>query len=147
MNAQISPATGAYLPLTLRPMTAPAATVQTRLQRGAASEQLAADYLQARGLAILARNFRCKIGELDLVCLDDRVLAVIEVRQRGCADFGGALASVTWRKRRKIIRATQVLLQRRSAWRPYAMRFDVLALEGLPSGEHRIVWIKDAFRA
>ena len=66
-----------------------------RMQRGAAAEDLAARYLQVRGLKILARNLRCKAGELDLVCLDDGVLVVIEVRQRGSVEFGGALGSVT----------------------------------------------------
>jgi len=117
------------------------------LQRGAASEQLAAEYLQTRGLVVLARNVRCRGGELDLVCLDDGVLAVVEVRQRVRADFGGALASVNRRKQRKIIRATRTLLQRERQWRSHAMRFDVVGVQGLPDGEHRIVWIKDAFRA
>jgi putative endonuclease len=119
----------------------------SHLQRGAASERLAAEYLRGRGLVVLAHNLRCKVGELDLVCLDAEVLAIIEVRQRRKVDFGGALASVTWRKQRKIIRAAQFFLQRRAGWRGHAMRFDVLALEGLPDGAHRIVWIKDAFRA
>jgi putative endonuclease len=119
----------------------------SRLQRGTASEQLAVDYLHARGLVLLARNIRCRLGELDLVCLDGSVLAVVEVRQRGNSDFGGALASVTWRKQRKIIRAAQFFLQRQAGWRNRVMRFDVLAVEGVPDGAHRIIWIKDAFRA
>jgi putative endonuclease len=122
-------------------------STESRLQRGAAAEQLAAEYLQARGLEVLARNLRCRGGELDLVCLDGGVLAVVEVRQRGRADFGGAAGSVTRRKQRKIIRAARYYLQRQPAWRACAMRFDVLAVEGLPAGEQGIVWIKDAFRA
>jgi len=117
-----------------------------RMQRGAAAEDLAARYLQVRGLKILARNLRCKAGELDLVCLDDGVLVVIEVRQRGSAEFGGALGSVTWSKQRKIIRAAQFFLRHERHWRNLSMRFDVLAIEGLPDGAHRIDWVKDAFR-
>jgi len=118
-----------------------------RRQRGLASEQLAADYLQLRGLEVLARNLKCRAGELDLVCLDHGVLAVVEVRQRGRREFGGALESVTWRKQRKIMRATRYLLQRHAAWHGRAVRFDVFAVEGPPDGAHRIVWVKDAFRA
>ncbi len=118
-----------------------------RLQRGAASEQLAAEYLQTRGLAVIARNLRCRAGELDLVCLDGAVLAIVEVRQRDRADFGGALASVTWKKQRKIIRAARFFLQRQAGWAACTIRFDVVAIEGVPAGPHRIVWIKDAFRA
>ncbi|HWJ33984.1 MAG TPA: YraN family protein [Steroidobacteraceae bacterium] len=117
------------------------------LQRGAAAEALAAEYLHTQGLSVIARNVRCKAGELDLVCLDGEVLVIVEVRQRGRADFGGALASVTWRKRRKLIRATQFQWQRQPEWRARALRFDVLALQGQPDGTHEITWIKDAFRA
>jgi putative endonuclease len=117
-----------------------------RMLRGAAAEELAAQYLQVRGLKILARNLRCKAGELDLVCLDDGVLSIVEVRQRGSAEFGGALASVTWTKQRKIIRAAQFFLRREKHWKGLSLRFDVLAIEGLPDGAHRIDWVKDAFR-
>ena len=117
-----------------------------RMRRGAAAEELAAQYLQVRGLKILARNLRCKAGELDLVCLDGSVLAIVEVRQRGGAEFGGALASVTWTKQRKIMRAAQFFLRREKQWKNLALRFDVLAIEGLPDGAHRIDWVKDAFR-
>ena len=118
-----------------------------RRQRGTQSERLAADFLQARGLKVLARNVRCKIGELDLVCLDHEVLAIIEVRQRGSREFGGALQSVTWCKQRKIIRTTRYLLQRQAGWQGRAVRFDVVAVEGPPGGAQRLVWVKDAFRA
>jgi putative endonuclease len=117
-----------------------------RMRRGAAAEELAAQYLQVRGLKILSRNLRCKAGELDLVCLDGGVLAIVEVRQRGSAEFGGAIGSVTWTKRRKILRAAQFFLRREKRWRNLALRFDVLAIEGLPDGAHRIDWVKDAFR-
>jgi putative endonuclease len=121
--------------------------MQTRLQRGQASEQLAAEYLEARGVLILARNLRCRAGELDLIGLDGEVLAVIEVRMRGATRFGGAPASVTRRKQRKIIRAAGFFLQRRVPWQSRLLRFDVLAVEGLPDHSHRILWLKDAFRA
>ncbi len=117
-----------------------------RAQRGAAAEELAAQYLTVRGLKILARNLRCKAGELDLVCLEDGVIAIVEVRQRAGKEFGGALASVTRTKRRKIMRAAQFFLQREKAWKNRSMRFDVLAIEGLPDGANRIEWVKDAFR-
>jgi len=131
----------------LRPRNIGPVSIDSRLQTGTASEQLAAEYLCAQGLVVLGRNVRCRAGELDLVCLDGGVLAIVEVRQRARRDFGGALASVTWRKQRKIIRAAQFFLQRRAEWRIRVMRFDVLAVEGVPDGAHRIVWIKDAFRA
>jgi putative endonuclease len=120
---------------------------ESRAQRGAAAETLAAQYLQSRGLEVLARNLRCRGGELDLVCLDGAVLAIVEVRQRIRGDFGGALASVNRSKQRKLIRATRFFWQRTPSWRPYRMRFDVIGVQGLPDGTHHIHWIKDAFRA
>jgi putative endonuclease len=125
----------------------PCVSTDSRLQSGAASEQLAAEYLRTQGLVIIARNLRCRAGELDLVGLDLSVLAVVEVRQRIRADFGGALASVNRRKQRKIILATRYFLQRQPAWRGHALRFDVVGVQGRPDGVNRIVWIKDAFRA
>jgi putative endonuclease len=121
-------------------------TAALRRVRGLAAEALAADYLAAEGLKLLARNVRCRAGEIDLVCLDGEILAVIEVRQRSRRDFGGAIASVTRAKQLKIIRATRFLLRTFPQWRSRRMRFDVLGLHGLPDGAHRFEWIKDAFR-
>ena len=129
------------------PCTLACVSTDPRRQRGAASEQLAAAYLQTRGLVVVAQNLRCKAGELDLVCLDRDVLAIVEVRQRGRLDFGGPLASVDRRKQHKIIRAARFLIRGQPQWRSHAMRFDVVGVEGLPDGTCRIVWVKDAFRA
>lgn len=120
---------------------------QSRRHNGGAAEALAAEYLSARGLEVLARNVRCKGGELDLLCRDGEVLVVVEVRQRSGYDYGGALASVTWRKRRKIIRATRFLLKTAPQWRNHLLRFDVIGLHGLPDRAPLIEWVKDAFRA
>ncbi len=119
----------------------------SRRQRGCAAEGLAAQYLESRGLAVLARNLRCRSGELDLVCRDGDVLVVVEVRQRGRPDFGGALASVTPRKRRRIIRATRFMLYTVPQWRSLRLRFDVIGVQGPADRAHEIVWVKDAFRA
>ena len=119
---------------------------QLRRKRGGAAEALAAEYLSARGLEVLARNVRCKGGELDLLCRDGEVLVVVEVRQRSRHDYGGALASVTWRKRRKIIRATRFLLAAAPQWRDHLLRFDVVGVQGLPERAPELEWIKDAFR-
>jgi len=116
-------------------------------QRGSEAEDLAAAYLASRGLALLARNVRCKAGELDLVCRDGDVLVVVEVRQRSRRDFGGALASVTWHKQRKIIRATRYVLQTTPQWRDQRVRFDVIGVQGLPGRAHEVAWVQDAFRA
>lgn len=123
-------------------MTKPSST----RERGLAAETRAADYLRSRGLLILARNVHCRVGELDLVCLDGEILAIVEVRQRGSADYGGALASVTRRKQRKVVQAALYCWQRSREWRARTLRFDVVALQQYGATES-IDWIKDAFRA
>jgi putative endonuclease len=117
------------------------------LERGAAAEAFAADYLAAQGLIVMGRNLRCRAGEIDLACLDGEVLVIVEVRLRAGADYGGALASVSWRKRRRLIRATLYQWQRRPAWRERVLRFDVLAVQEGPGGTREVSWIRDAFRA
>lgn len=117
------------------------------LKDGAAAEALAAVYLEARGMVIIARNLRCRTGELDLVGFDGGVLVIVEVRLRRHRQFGGAPASVTQCKQRRLIRATQFQWQRQPEWRRYPLRFDVVALHGSINGVHEIQWIKDAFRA
>ena len=72
---------------------------------------------------------------------------MIEVRQRAHGQFGGALASVTRAKQRKILRAARHVLQTSRELSRRLMRFDVIGVEGLPEGDHEISWIKDAFRA
>jgi putative endonuclease len=117
-----------------------------RALRGAACERMAAEYLEKHGLKIIARNLRCRAGEIDLVCRDGQVIVVVEVRQRKSCDYGGALASVNASKQRKIIRAARFLLERLAARSALSLRFDVVAVQGMPDGAHEIIWIKDAFR-
>jgi putative endonuclease len=117
-----------------------------RQRLGEAGERLAERYLEARRLVVLARNFRCRAGELDLICRDADVLVVVEVRLRSRRDFGGALASIGAAKRRRIVRATQYFLLRDPQWRHHRLRFDVVALQGAADGSAQIEWIKDAFR-
>jgi len=117
-----------------------------RTLRGSACEALAALFLEAHGLKVLARNLRCKAGELDLVCRDGDVLAIVEVRQRQREDYGGACASVNAAKQRKIILAARYFLERRTILRAYTLRFDVVAIQGSPESADRIIWLKDAFR-
>jgi len=119
---------------------------RSTIECGAAAEAAAAHYLQTQGLLVLARNLRCRAGELDLVCLDDGVMVIVEVRHRATSEFGGALASVTRRKQRKLIRATEFHLQRLPAWRARALRFDVIGVQFRPDGTAGMIWVKDAFR-
>ena len=98
-----------------------------RKEAGDSGEQLALDYLSQRGLRLIARNYRCKGGELDLVMLDGKILALIEVRLRRDASFGGAAASVTPTKQKRLVHAAKYLLLTRKDLARYRARFDVVA--------------------
>ena len=113
-----------------------------RRDAGRAAEELAAEFLKARGLHILQRNFRCRGGEVDLIARDGGTLVFVEVRLRSGRAFGGAAASVDARKQAKVLRAAQFYL----AGKPeQPCRCDVVALDRLAAD--RIEWIRDAFSA
>lgn len=115
--------------------------VSPRQRAGGAAEQLALDYLSSQGLRLVERNFRARAGELDLIMRDADELVFIEVRARASTRFGGAAASVTPSKQRRIRRAAQVYLQSRLGQAPWpALRFDVVALECA-----RMHWLRGVF--
>lgn len=102
--------------------------MSTSAETGRAAENAAAALLAAKGMTIVERNFRAKVGEIDLVARDRDEIVFVEVRARASASFGGAAASVGGAKRRKLIKAAQLWLQARGWTGP--CRFDVVALEG-----------------
>ena len=109
---------------------------------GARAEELCAELLRRAGLRILARNWRCRHGEIDLVAEDGRTLVFAEVRYRRDEHFGGAAESVTAAKRARLVAAARLYLMRR----PEAdCRFDVMLLDALEA--RRIQWIRNAFTA
>lgn len=109
---------------------------------GQAAENLAAAYLRSRGLNTVARNYRCRGGEVDLICTDGSTLVFVEVRLRRSSEFGGAAASITAAKRRRILTAARHYL---AGGRERACRFDVVLLDRLE--HHAVEWIRDAFSA
>lgn len=113
-----------------------------RKEAGSAGEHAALGYLQNAGLKLVQRNFRCRRGEIDLVMMDGATLVLVEVRYRSSAQFGGAAASVTWRKQRRLVNAAEHLLMRRADLRRHPARFDVIAI-----APDQIEWIRGAFLA
>lgn len=106
---------------------------------GIRAEDLALSYLQSQGLRLKARNYACRLGEIDLVLLDGATLVFVEVRQRSHRSFGGAAESITARKRDKLLAAARHYL---SGQRDLpACRFDAVLVDGAG----RIEWIRDAF--
>lgn len=118
---------------TLKPRTAKQIT-------GQAGEDAALTHLTGHGLRLLQCNFRCKVGEIDLIMQDGATLVFVEVRKRADARHGGAAASITPAKQRRLIRAAQFYLQRYQM--PPACRFDVVAIDGATMN-----WLKNAIDA
>ncbi|OWQ90249.1 YraN family protein [Roseateles aquatilis] len=122
-------------------------TTGTTKARGDAAEQRALDYLKRQGLRLVARNYRvargphARGGEVDLIMRDrdrDGTLLFIEVRARDSDAHGGAAASVTLAKRRRVIFAAGCYV--RTLMEVPTCRFDVIAIDG-----DRIEWLKGAF--
>jgi putative endonuclease len=113
-----------------------------RQARGNDAETAAAHYLQRAGLQVLARNVRYKTGELDLVCTDGPSLVFVEVRRRAegasAGRFGGAAASITPAKQRRMVRAAQTYLLQYGN-RPPPARFDAV----LVGGDGEVQWLKN----
>lgn len=112
----------------------------TTITRGARSEELATAHLVGAGFLIVERNYKTKLGELDIIARDGEVLVFVEVRSRSTADYGQAIEMVNIHKQRKVTRmAWQYIKNRRPTFQ--IARFDVI---GITAGE--LVHIKDAFR-
>lgn len=114
-----------------------------RLDLGRRSEEAAGDHLQRSGYAVVARNFRSRAGEIDLVAEKAGTLVFVEVRCRRDDRFGTAAESVTSRKRRRLCLAAELYLQRLRA-EPAVVRFDVIAVEW-HDGKPQIDHIESAF--
>lgn len=117
-----------------------------RRRIGADAESAAREFLVGHGLRPLLANYRCRAGELDLVLREGPTLVVVEVRLRGSTRFGGAVASIDARKRRRITRATGQLLLARPELRQLPIRFDVIAID-TGAAAPAIQWLRGAFTA
>lgn len=115
----------------------------TAQARGQAAEALARQHLEQHGLRLVAQNWRCKRGELDLVMLDGTTVVFVEVRYRRHNTYGGAIESVDRRKREKLAGAAMYFLQEQTRWAKSPCRFDVIAINAAEPA--RLNWIKNAF--
>lgn len=105
---------------------------------GGEGEEQAARFLAGQGLELVARNYRTRLGEIDLIAREGTTLVFVEVRLRSGARFGGAVESITARKRARIAVAARQYLMRFRRVPP--CRFDVVCIEG-----DEPTWIRGAF--
>ena len=117
----------------------------TRYDKGRKGEILAAEYLERHGIKVVTQNFRCPIGEIDLVGRDGKTIVFVEVRSRSTVNYGLPQESISASKQRRLTRLAQWYLKRHG-WEREPARFDVIAIlwrEGSPE----LTWIVNAFEA
>jgi putative endonuclease len=107
--------------------------------QGRLAEDRALLFLQEQGLRLVQANFQCKLGEIDLILQDGPVLVFVEVRERARGSHGGAAASITRTKVKRIVRAAQYYLLRYPRVPP--CRIDVIAIDA-----HHLDWLRDAIQ-
>lgn len=105
----------------------------SREQIGALGERHAARHLRANGLQLLEANFRCKVGELDLVARDGHLLVFVEVRTRTARDAFSPQASVNAAKQARVVRAAHAYMRRRRLSECY-IRYDIVEVFATPTG-------------
>jgi len=106
---------------------------------GGQAEERACRYLKDLGYEIVARNWRCRFGEIDIVARDRDVLVFVEVKARASGRFGGPEAAVDPVKQGRLVSAARMFIQQTGAQLP--ARFDVVAFVG-----ESVRLYKDAFR-
>lgn len=112
---------------------------------GQTGEGLARTFLERRGWRWLASNWRCPMGEIDLIMQDGSTRVLVEVRLRRLTRFGQGADTVAWQKQQKLIRAARAYQQQQDYWGD--IRFDVVAIMALPDSSHQVDYIRDAFAA
>ena len=117
-------------------------TAQRTGSLGRRAENTAFRYLLDQGLRPVARNFRRRGGEIDIIMLDGDVLVFVEVRYRRSAAFAAPGLTVDARKQRKLIRTAALFASTQRHLATREMRFDVIAIEE----SKPVCWIRDAFR-
>ncbi|MDB5986064.1 MAG: hypothetical protein JWR16_1117 [Nevskia sp.] len=115
--------------------------------RGAAAEAQAQRHLEAAGLRLIARNWRCRGGELDLVMRDRDTLVFVEVRSRARSDYGSALETIDARKQARLTLAARSFLNQHPEHAARPARFDVVALDGAADQPQTLDWLRAAFDA
>ncbi len=115
-----------------------------RSERGRAGEEAALSLYLSLGFTEVARNWRCRAGEIDLVVSRGDLLVFCEVKTRTSASFGGGYEAVTWTKQRKLRQLAELFLQAERA-RPSSIRFDVASVARVSGGIPGVELYEDAF--
>jgi putative endonuclease len=118
-----------------------------RQRLGKTGEDLAVTELTSQGYAIVARRYRTRFGEIDIIARDAETFVFVEVRRKSGLGYGAAAESVTPDKQRRVVRMAVDYLARNDLYEKCAVRFDVVAIDDQPSGPPCITLIRAAFDA
>lgn len=118
--------------------------LNSRQRLGKLGEQAVAKHLQRYGYKILVQNYRCKLGEIDIIAKDGPDLVFIEVKTRSGTSYGSPAAAVNSRKQRQISKAAQCYLAEQSLFDSPA-RFDVVSVFCDHNNNHHFDHINNAF--
>jgi putative endonuclease len=117
------------------------------IETGQKMENLACQYLKKKGLRLLLQNYRCKMGEIDLIMQDNDYLVFIEVRYRRQASHGSSLESIHYAKQVKLIRTAEYYLLTHHLSMNCNARFDIVAIDGkanlINECDLKIHWLKN----
>jgi putative endonuclease len=114
-----------------------------RISTGRLGEAIAAEHLTRAGYQIIERNFRCPLGEIDIVARDRETLVFVEVRSRRTDNFGSPLESIGFAKQKKLSLVAAFYLSRHGLYEIKA-RFDVVAVKLRPP-HPEVELVRDAF--
>lgn len=111
---------------------------------GKQAEIAACAYLEKQGLTLIAKNFRTRMGEIDLIMQDQETIVFIEVRSRLTHEHGNALESIEESKVKKLVTTATIFLQQKDWLEKKISRFDVIAID-LINHQLQLNWVKNAF--
>ena len=120
---------------------------RVRQELGESGENLAVSELTSRGYAVVARRYRTRYGEIDIIAIDGDMLVFVEVRRKSGEGYGAAVESITADKRRRVVRMAVEYLARSGSYDTCPVRFDVVAIDDQPDGTCRITVLQGAFDA
>jgi putative endonuclease len=107
--------------------------ISGRMRTGKKGEDIACAYLKSRGYRIVERNYKCPLGELDIVARDGDAIVFVEVKSRKSEEFGDPQLAVGLEKQKKVSRISLTYLKEKHLY-PCNARFDVVAIKMLPDG-------------
>ncbi|MGO5073080.1 YraN family protein [Clostridium sporogenes] len=114
---------------------------------GSFGETIAADYIKNCGYIILEKNFRCKLGEIDIIAKDKNFIVFIEVKTRYGCIYGSPSEAITFKKQNKIYKTAQLYIIKKAIYNKFYFRFDVIeVILNTLNSNYSVKLIKNAFQ-